>query len=684
MSKIKSNPNQVSRPQFLDLPRQIVVLKAKDRSYRFHKDRLVIGSVESADLKLAGEGIAPIHAVIEVINPKPGDVLPEGVPPSGGVVIYDLASETGVFVNGKKTITQVIQSKDQIQIGRWNLEVNLESPDSAKSSAKSLEGRSLMVDPKLDMGAMLLETEGSSSDLFDFAPSSQISLEVVMSWRSSILNIEHFLRNQTVVVGSDRSADFGIPPILSNSRFPFVEAGAEGWTLNVDPKMKGVIQRSGRLFTLDQAVSGSSGKLHLTDRDFAKITLGEVDFYLSFTPAPPRLKTRRIFERDPLFLQVLGGSMAASVALVMSFSKMTISPAIEAEQLPERIATILYKPEAYTSKVKQFEPKREEPKPIETEQPKQPDPEKVTKIDVKPTDQKIDPEKQLPKIADYGKKTEKQNQASKTQGTQGKNAQSESKQGAGAKAKGESGTRGGKTSKNTGDPQQLAKRTSPTGGDGRGSGASQVRQEGNMDLMKGIGGKIENLLGNSAEKLGKGGKSLEGFGGFMTRGQGGLALDGEGKGGGGTADSLGGLAKSGRGGGRVGTGLGATGSGAGIVGGKTRVVIRSGGPEETVVMGAIDADAVERALLAHKDEFRLCYEKEINAENPGASGRVGTSFVIGSSGHVTQAGIESSSLKNANVERCILAVIKRIDFPIPRGGGVVQVTYPFKFSSSPR
>ena len=93
-----------------------------------------------------------------------------------------------------------------------------------------------------------------------------------------------------------------------------------------------------------------------------------------------------------------------------------------------------------------------------------------------------------------------------------------------------------------------------------------------------------------------------------------------------------------------------------------------------------DADAIEAALLAHRDEFRLCYEREINAEHPALAGRVGTTFVIGSSGRVTEAGIESTTLKNANVERCVVQVIKRIDFPMPRGGGVVQVTYPFKYS----
>jgi outer membrane biosynthesis protein TonB len=89
---------------------------------------------------------------------------------------------------------------------------------------------------------------------------------------------------------------------------------------------------------------------------------------------------------------------------------------------------------------------------------------------------------------------------------------------------------------------------------------------------------------------------------------------------------------------------------------------------------------VEAALLAHRDEFRLCYEREINAENPSMQGRVSTSFVIGSSGAVNQAGVKSTTLKNASVERCILTVIKRIQFPIPKGAGMVEVSYPFKFS----
>ncbi|HUP57081.1 MAG TPA: AgmX/PglI C-terminal domain-containing protein, partial [Bdellovibrionota bacterium] len=253
----------------------------------------------------------------------------------------------------------------------------------------------------------------------------------------------------------------------------------------------------------------------------------------------------------------------------------------------------------------------------------------------------------------------------------------QSKEGQGAKAAQTSGVRGAPNAPKHEIPQNRATRPS-TGGTGAGGGASKVPSLGNVDMLKGVA-KVNDLLAGATSKLGKGGSRLQGFGGFTSQGGGGLALEGTGQGGGGNAASMG-LGKTGMGGGRVGTGAGATGTGNDIIGGRARVVIQSGGPEESVVMGAIDADAVEAAILAHKDEIRNCYERELQSGQQLA-GRVGMSFIIGASGRVTQAGVESSSLKNANIENCIVRVIKRIDFPQPRGGGVVQVAFPFKFNS---
>jgi len=93
----------------------------------------------------------------------------------------------------------------------------------------------------------------------------------------------------------------------------------------------------------------------------------------------------------------------------------------------------------------------------------------------------------------------------------------------------------------------------------------------------------------------------------------------------------------------------------------------------------MDTSAIAAAIEAHKDAFRYCYEKEVNAGLPDLSGTITTTSVIGSSGRITDAGIKNSSMGNANVERCVLGVLRRIDFPVPQGG-TVQFTFPFKFA----
>ncbi len=663
---------------------RLAVIATGSKVFRVHKDRVVIGSVESADVRLSGDGISPIHAVIEI--PQDGGILP--------ATVYDLASSTGVFVNGEKIVTRKIRSGDEITIGRHKLKFSMEEKVvgmAADRTRMSVDGRKLYLDPHEDLQPLILEDSRDVKEIFDFSAMQNRALEVVMSWSGSILDVEHFTRFKQVSIGSEKYCDFVIPPLRSGARFPIIQKNGEQARLSFDASMSGVVQRQGELVSLEQLRAHASNTAYgsevaFGDKDFAKITVGEVDFYLSFTQAPPRLKRRALFESDPLYHKILGSSVLFTALAIAAMLRIDMPQQIEVEEVPERIATILYQPERFTRPPEPKKPelkKPEEPKKVEPTPRETPKPKETTKIEIQPKKEVIP--KPVPKTMETGKKAERV-KAPKPRPTQGHGnlSQNEAREGEGARAQGREGTRGEKKAPKvpgTG-PQNVAKRPSAMGGKERGGGASHVPQDGNVDLLKGAGSKILNILGSSSAQLGGGGEKLSGFGGFTTQGGGGLALSGDGKGGGGTAESLGGLGQKGIGGGRVGTGLGAAGSGSGIIGGQTRVRIKSGGPEEAVVMGSIDADAVEAALLAHKDEFRYCYEKEINAETPHLAGRVSTSFVIGSSGRVTQAGVASSSLKSPAVERCIVNVIKRIDFPIPRGGGVVQVTYPFKFQSN--
>jgi TonB family protein len=635
----------------------------REISLRLQKPRLVIGSVESADIRLGGDGVAPIHAVLELTR----EGNPEGFLEP---MLFDLASDTGVRVNGGTVVTGALKHGDIIEIGRHRLAFSMSRLDHVDPPIMVRAGNEKLFRREDEDFSSLLSEEPPETAIFDYSVANQMALEVVMSWRGLILDIEHFVDQKQIRVGDSRKSDFGIPAVLSSNTHVLVSNTGGQYQLHIDPKMKGVLHRQGRL---ERVESLTSSAIPFGQSEFAKVSAGEVDFYLAFTSAPPKLRPGSDRRRDPFFVRTMALSLLFTGAFFFLVSRLGIPQQIEAEQLPERIATILYQPEKYSVPVPKVRVDKSKPENAVPE-PKKPEEPKVTKIDLRPDPNNAN--KPIPKEMNVAQNTP-------AGGPKQSVSQNRAKEGEGARAKGVEGRRGQKTGAPGKTSQELAKRPSPNGGDGIGGGGnSEAAGIGNVDLMKGATDKIQDLLGNSAARLGKDGSKLQGFGGFTTRGTGGQALSGSGQGGGGDADTLaGGLGKKNMGGGgRVGTGLGAAGDGSGIIGGKTRVVIRSGGPEEAVVMGAIDASAIEAALLAHKDEFRLCYEREINAENPKLSGRVGTSFVIGAQGKVTQAGIASTSLNNANAERCILNVIRRVDFPIPRGGGIVQVTYPFKFA----
>lgn len=647
-------------------PKHLVVLSQTaptvGRIYRLHKERIVLGSVVSADVHLHGDGVSPIHAVIEIATEENG---------SPRAMIFDLASDTGVFINGTKHVTATIKTGDEITVGRFRMKFNIEDPNAVKAErVRETTYGKLISDEKEDLAPLNLQDEREVYEIFDYRPTSKQALEVVMSWSSTILDVEHFVNDADVTVGGDRAADFAIPSSLSSTLYPIAVRGGDGYQISLDPSMKGVIQRQGQLMSLEQfrQVTGSN-TLNLGRNEFAKVKLGDIDFYFSYTAAPPRLKSRRLLERDPFMRNVLFTSLGLTAAIVFAAMNVRLNDNIEVEQLPERLATIIYQPVVTYPKPKEVPPPPEKapskPEPeLKKEEPKQ------VKVEVQPTKKK-EPAKTIEVNKNVADKNVK--------GGKGAKAQSEAKEGAGAKAKGTEGSRGDKNAAPSKTQQQTAKRPSPQGGKGKGGGNSQVQDQGNVDLLKGAANTVGNILGNTAAKLGTGGSELQGFGNFSTLGKGGQALSGEGKGGGGDAEGLGGLADKGRGGGRVGTGLGAAGKGSGIIGGGSRVALRLGGDGEGVVSGSMDTSAIAAAIEAHKDAFRYCYEKEVNAGLPNLAGTITTTSVIGSSGRITDAGVKTSTMGNPNVERCVLSVLRRIDFPVPQGG-TVQFTFPFKFA----
>ncbi len=80
-------------------------------------------------------------------------------------------------------------------------------------------------------------------------------------------------------------------------------------------------------------------------------------------------------------------------------------------------------------------------------------------------------------------------------------------------------------------------------------------------------------------------------------------------------------------------------------------------------------------------DIKRCYERELG-KDPNLQGRFVTFFLIGADGTVIRGSTHSSTFVEPTVEACTLSIIQRLRFPPPRGGGVVNVTYPFVFAAS--
>ena len=95
--------------------------------------------------------------------------------------------------------------------------------------------------------------------------------------------------------------------------------------------------------------------------------------------------------------------------------------------------------------------------------------------------------------------------------------------------------------------------------------------------------------------------------------------------------------------------------------------------------GDLDKAIIRQYVKRNINKIQYCYEKNLVAK-PGLKGTVMVQFFIAPTGKVTEA--KGTGVDDA-VSSCVTAVVKGIEFPKPKGGGGVQVNYPFTFRSAP-
>lgn len=131
--------------------------------------------------------------------------------------------------------------------------------------------------------------------------------------------------------------------------------------------------------------------------------------------------------------------------------------------------------------------------------------------------------------------------------------------------------------------------------------------------------------------------------------------------------------------GTIGHGSG-TGSGYGVGSGRGGMRGRRSSPPavhigNAVATGDLDKNIIRRYIRQKLPRITYCYEKQLLVRED-LSGTVVTQFQISPQGAVLNSKAEGVSKEVAD---CVADVIQSIQFPKPKGGGLVQVRYPFTF-----
>jgi len=202
---------------------------------------------------------------------------------------------------------------------------------------------------------------------------------------------------------------------------------------------------------------------------------------------------------------------------------------------------------------------------------------------------------------------------------------------------------------------------------------TSLRQSGLQSLVGKIAkrsnknGILVGTAGVSADREGTG-RAIYSLGQSTTGGGGQAAAVGENY-------RLGGVGTQGKGGGasdyKGGTGL----AGGNVGLGDVSVV-----DEETVIEGGLDRDVIADFIKKQLGQIRYCYERQLSS-NPDLYGKVQVRFTIMGDGKVGDPKIDVSTMKNATVEGCIIRRVAGWQFPQPKGGTLVKVSYPFLFKS---
>lgn len=651
--------------------------QSKTKGGVFPKGRILLGRTESCDLIVNNDSVSAVHAVMEIFEDR--------------AVIYDMNSTNGTYVNDDKVIVKEIRPGDffrlaDVEFGfyEYSPEASLppvldtlepakgeasvklppvlppELPESPKTLPKAAPQVSrevpsivypLASDPKAEFSEYIFEDKDELYPIFKYESAKQ-AVEVIILFKDQVFSVDYLPEGKstyfiTGVLTKEEELEF--PYLGKNERFPFVEVRGHSAVVHTLPGF-GVFLLSDR-----KKDTGHVGvDVELQGQDLLRLQKGDLQIFVRNVQAPPTIAHAPILKRDPEFRKYLALFLFFVGLITVGFNVIEV-PVDEHkdEEAPERLATILYKQRLTVSENPLVDKTENKPK-VAQKAPKQVAVEKTTTQEKKPEVKNADvmTTKEQNKKPDPGKKTATEKKIVKqgtTPVTKPDNRKFDS-----APAKSTSQASGPKT------PTAYSQLESKSLGhvevyksaDFSSSVSSLVAKGGSLSGIKTQGSGASGTGGLAGASSGVVGGTGSVKTSTMTTNQGSL----------------------------VGAASGSLGESKGAEGlSSKRMIYTAGIPSETVVLGSMDPDVIRRRLMEFLPQFRSCYQRELEQKGSDINGTIKLNFVIGSTGHVSKAGIDGSTPLPRDVSSCVVNVLRGITFPEPMGGGTVEVKQPMNF-----
>tara|TARA_Y100000780_G_scaffold232553_1_gene265950 strand:+ start:59539 stop:61533 length:1995 start_codon:yes stop_codon:yes gene_type:complete len=634
--------------------------------YPITKKRSLIGRGQACDIVIPFNDVSTIHAVIEFDG-------------NSSFKVFDLDSKNGTHVNNERVVVGTLSPNQTFMLGVNKVEIKpfvredlppaplavldreiprlpptqeeLSPPKSPVAVRETPTNAHvphveypLSKDPSAEFSEYIFEDADNLYPIFKYEVGKS-SVEVIIVFNDRIQSVDYIpSENGTYsLVGAGPSGhDIEYPYLGKKEKFPIVKMAngeAEIYT-PVGYSVKSIGSSHDR---------SQVNAFILDHEEIIQFSNQHIQIYVRSTEKPPRVAPAPVFRRDKELKKYMFLMLFLVFSILLPVTMFEVDEEVEKEKAPERIATILYKRKLTASKSKAIDKTKDAPKKKIQKSPKQ----VVSKK--KP--------KELPK-------EKPQKKVTKTKTAKKSGSKNSTKVGKVKKVTANKGPKNVK--KDIVRPPTSAKKVGSSGTTRSARRANtNSKSRGAVDTYKSadFSSSISNLMskGGSTKSYKAASASSTGFGTSAISGSE-------------TGATLKTAKVSNNTGSLSGVASGKLDSAKGVEGLVDKKNIYTAGlPFKTVILGGLDPDIIRQILVENIPKFRYCYQKVLDRSKNAFNGIVKLNFIIGASGHVTKAGVDSVTNIPGTVRGCVVNVLRRIRFPEPRGGGVTEVSQPMNF-----